>query len=286
MALKTHPAVRATMLIRRPVDEVFNAFVDPSVTCRFWFSRASGPLAPGKTVTWYWDQYGVSGEVKVTAFEENRRIAIEWPSPVEWSFIPRGDSATFVSIVATGFNGTDDEQVAQALDSSQGFNLVLAACKAFLEHGVELGVVSDKDPDAAVDGSRQARQPAAQPPAPGRDHLKAVNLRDKLGLFSEHYRPRTVGTFNGNNVMVVKIKGPFNWHSHDDTDDFFLVLDGRMRIELRDGTVELGPGEMYVVPRGVEHRPTADEEAHILLIEPAGTPNTGDPATAAPVVHI
>src|SRR5690606_3730406 len=103
MALKTHPAVRATMLIRRPVGEVFNAFVDPSVTCRFWFSRASGPLAPGTTVTWYWDQYGVSGEVKVTAFEENRRIAIEWPSPVEWSFIPRGDSATFVSIVATGF---------------------------------------------------------------------------------------------------------------------------------------------------------------------------------------
>lgn len=76
------------MLIRRPVEEVFNAFVDPTVTTRFWFSRSSGQLAPGKTVTWYWDQYGVSGEVTVTALEKNQRIAIEWPTPVEWTFTP------------------------------------------------------------------------------------------------------------------------------------------------------------------------------------------------------
>jgi len=83
--------------------------------------------------------------------------------------------------------------------------------------------------------------------------------------------------------MVVKARGEFVWHRHDDTDDSFLVLEGRLRIQLRDRpNVELGPGDLYVVPRGVEHCPVADEEAHVLLIEPAGTPNTGDAATAAP----
>jgi mannose-6-phosphate isomerase-like protein (cupin superfamily) len=108
-----------------------------------------------------------------------------------------------------------------------------------------------------------------------------VNLAEKLATFSEHYQPRTVGTFNGHDLMVVKLKGPFTWHRHDDTDDFFLVLKGRLRIELRDRNVELEPGELFVVPRGVEHRPVADQEVHLLLIEPTGTPNTGDPATAA-----
>ena len=109
-----------------------------------------------------------------------------------------------------------------------------------------------------------------------------INLARKLATFGEHYRPRTVGTFNGHDLMVVKLKGPFTWHKHDDTDDFFLVLKGRLRIELRDRSVELGPGEIFVVPKGVEHRPVADEEVHLLLIEPTGTPNTGDPETAAP----
>ena len=109
-----------------------------------------------------------------------------------------------------------------------------------------------------------------------------ISLAGKLATFSDHYRPRTVGTFNGHDLMVVKLKGPFTWHRHDDTDDFFLVLKGRLRIELPDGHVELDPGEVFVVPRGVEHRPVADEEVHVLLIEPTGTPNTGDPQTAAP----
>jgi len=109
-----------------------------------------------------------------------------------------------------------------------------------------------------------------------------INLADKLATLSEHYRPRTVGTFNGHDLMVVKLKGPFTWHKHDETDDFFLVLKGHLRIELRDGPVELGPGEIFVVPKGVEHRPVADEEVHLLLIEPTGTPNTGDTRTAAP----
>jgi len=81
--------------------------------------------------------------------------------------------------------------------------------------------------------------------------------------------------------MVVKAKGEFVWHSHDDTDDLFLVLKGKLTIQLRDGDVQLGPGDLYVVPKGVEHRPVADDEVHLLLIEPAGTPNTGDKATAA-----
>ena len=108
-----------------------------------------------------------------------------------------------------------------------------------------------------------------------------VNLAEKLALFSEHWSPKIVADFNGNDVMVVKVQGEFNWHSHPDTDDFFLVLKGRLRIRLRDGDVVLGPGELYVVPKGVEHCPVAEEETHLLLIEPAGVPNTGDQATAA-----
>jgi uncharacterized protein YndB with AHSA1/START domain len=148
MVLNSPPVARATMLIRRPVEVVFNAFVDPAVTSRFWFSRSSGPLKAGRTVTWYWDHYGVSGDVFVKALEKNQRIEIEWPTPVEWLFNPRSDDTTFVSITAYGFTGTDDEKVRQALDSTEGFNLVMAACKALLEHGIELKLVADKNPDA------------------------------------------------------------------------------------------------------------------------------------------
>ena len=111
--------------------------------------------------------------------------------------------------------------------------------------------------------------------------VKAINLAEKLSTFAEHWQPRTVGEFNGHDLMVVKVKGAFVWHKHDDTDDFFLVLKGRVTIQTREGNVTLGPGEMYVVPKGVEHCPMADEEAHILLIEPSGTPNTGNAETAA-----
>ena len=111
---------------------------------------------------------------------------------------------------------------------------------------------------------------------------RAISLADKLGDFVEYWQPRTVAEFNGHDVMVVKAKGEFVWHKHDDTDDLFLVLRGRLVIQLRDGDVELGPGELFVVPKGVEHRPVAEEEVHIMLIEPSGTPNTGDRATAQP----
>jgi mannose-6-phosphate isomerase-like protein (cupin superfamily) len=112
--------------------------------------------------------------------------------------------------------------------------------------------------------------------------MKAVNLGEKLSTFTEHWQPRTVGEFNGHDVMVVKVKGGFVWHKHDDTDDFFLVLKGRVTIQMRNGNVTLDPGEIFVVPKGVEHCPVADEESHILLIEPSGTPNTGNAETAAP----
>ena len=109
-----------------------------------------------------------------------------------------------------------------------------------------------------------------------------IDLSEKLAMFSEHFSPHTVAQFNNCDVMVVKVKGEFVWHKHDDTDDFFLVLKGVLDIQLRDRTVTLGPGQMYIVPKGVEHRPVAKEEGHLLLIEPTGTPNTGDVKTAAP----
>jgi mannose-6-phosphate isomerase-like protein (cupin superfamily) len=111
---------------------------------------------------------------------------------------------------------------------------------------------------------------------------KAINLAEKLTQFSNHWSPRTVAQLNEYDIMVVKVHGEFVWHTHDDTDDFFLVLKGRLVIRLRDGEVVLNAGELFVVPRGVEHQPVAEEEVHLLLIEPTGTPNTGDTATAAP----
>jgi mannose-6-phosphate isomerase-like protein (cupin superfamily) len=114
----------------------------------------------------------------------------------------------------------------------------------------------------------------------------AVNLAQKLATFADYFSPRTVTQFNDCDVMVVKVKGPFVWHKHDETDDFFLVLKGELDIELRDRTVTLKSGELFVVPKGVEHRPVAREEVHLLLIEPSGTPNTGDAATAAPRIAI
>lgn len=115
---------------------------------------------------------------------------------------------------------------------------------------------------------------------------EAVNLAEKLALFDERWAPKIVAYFNGHDVMVAKLEGEFPWHAHPETDDLFLVLDGRIRVETERGNVELGPGELYVVPRGVLHRPVAEAEAHVLLIETAGTPNTGDSATAAVKVEL
>ena len=114
------------------------------------------------------------------------------------------------------------------------------------------------------------------------DRFEAVDLKAKLATFQGHWQPRTVGEYNGHDLMVAKVLGEYHWHSHPDTDDFFLVLSGTLWIDLPDDrTVEIKPGQVFVVPRGMPHRPRAEEEATILLIEPTGTPNSGDAKTAA-----
>jgi mannose-6-phosphate isomerase-like protein (cupin superfamily) len=116
--------------------------------------------------------------------------------------------------------------------------------------------------------------------------VSGIRLADKLAGISDLWSPKIIGDFNGHDLMVVKCKGEFVWHAHPDTDDFFLVLKGRLRIELRDRDVVLEAGELCVVPKGVEHRTVAEDEVHLLLIEPKGTPNTGDEKTAAVKVAI
>ena len=103
-----------------------------------------------------------------------------------------------------------------------------------------------------------------------------INLAAKLALLDEPYKPGVVGYLNDYKLQIVKVKGPFVWHKHDDTDDFFLVISGHLTIHLRDRDVELDPGELFVVPRGVEHCPDSATETEVLLIEPDGTINTGD----------
>ena len=114
-----------------------------------------------------------------------------------------------------------------------------------------------------------------------------VNLAEKLDSFSDQWAPRIVARYNDNEVRLVKVEGEFIWHQHEDSDELFLVLDGRLEIELRDRTIVLNPGEMFVVPRGTEHRPCARKgEVKLLLIDPKDLPNTGDPATATKAVEI
>jgi mannose-6-phosphate isomerase-like protein (cupin superfamily) len=104
---------------------------------------------------------------------------------------------------------------------------------------------------------------------------EAVDLERKLSLFTEYWSPKVIANVNDYDVKLVKVKGEFVWHRHEDTDELFLVLRGRLRIQMREGAVEIGPGQMYVVPKGVEHCPVADEETHALLLEPRGVVNTG-----------
>jgi mannose-6-phosphate isomerase-like protein (cupin superfamily) len=118
---------------------------------------------------------------------------------------------------------------------------------------------------------------------------QAINLQQKLGLLPEHWQPRVVAEMNDYQFKVVKLQGDFVWHDHKDTDETFLVIEGRLRIDFRDGAVEIGPGELYVVPKGVEHKPYAEREVKMMLIEPRGTLNTGDAGgerTAQPDVWI
>jgi uncharacterized protein YndB with AHSA1/START domain len=156
MSLLNAPVAKTQMLIRRPVADVFEAFVDPEITTKFWFTKSSGKLEPGKEVQWEWEMYGVSTRVRVKAVEQDTRILIEWddpPCPVEWLFASREDNTVLVSISNWGFRGSGDEVVAQAIDSMGGFTLVLAGLKALLEHNVLLNLVADHHPDAHKKGA-------------------------------------------------------------------------------------------------------------------------------------
>lgn len=148
---------KAGMLIRRPADAVFEAFADPAVTARFWFSKGSGRLVPGARVRWDWEMYGVGSDVVVKEVEPGRRILIDWDDPateVEWTFEARGPDRTWVAVENRGFHGDPDARVARALDSTGGFALVLAGAKIWLEHGLEPGFVLDRHPDAVVQAWR------------------------------------------------------------------------------------------------------------------------------------
>jgi uncharacterized protein YndB with AHSA1/START domain len=155
MTLTEPPVAKAELLIRRPVEQVFRAFIDPEITTRFWFTKSSGKLERGKRVRWDWEMYGVHSDVEVKEIEDNRRIVIEWSSyvgrtPVEWVFKSRSDGTTFVTITNYGFHGNANEVVKQAIESTQGFTYVLSGLKALLEHGIELNLVTDKCPDDCV----------------------------------------------------------------------------------------------------------------------------------------
>ena len=152
MKIQHVPIAETGMLIRKPVSEVFEAFVNPAITSKVWFTKGSGRLQAGKQIRWDWEMYGHSVQVNVKAIEENKRILIEWgaygaPTTVEWVFTSRSDNTTFVSVTNTGFSGDGDEVVKQALDSTGGFALVIAGAKAFLEHNIILNLISDRFPD-------------------------------------------------------------------------------------------------------------------------------------------
>jgi len=146
------PIAKAEMLIRKPIAEVFEAFVNPAVTSKFWFSKGSGRLEAGKQVTWTWEMYNFSVPVDVKVIEPNARILVEWPAygaptPIEWIFKARPDGTTFVTVTNQGFPGSEAEAMQLAMDATEGFAFVLAGAKALLEHNVRLNLVPDRFPD-------------------------------------------------------------------------------------------------------------------------------------------
>ena len=151
LQLTQAPLAKAAMLIRKPAAEVFEAFIDPAITSKFWFTKSTGRLEPGKHVTWTWEMYDISIEVEVREIEVNKRIVVDWGNygemtTVEWIFTPYEDGATYVTITNSGFKGDGDKVVRDALDSTGGFTWVLAGLKALLEHNVELNAIADAFP--------------------------------------------------------------------------------------------------------------------------------------------
>lgn len=155
------PVAKTEMLIRKPVADVFEAFIDPAMTTNFWFTKSSGRLEVGREVRWDWEMYGASTSVLVKAIEPDKRIVIEWDgysgrTTVEWKFTAREDDTTYVVITESGWTGDGDKLVEYVAESTQGFTWTLAGLKAFLEHGIRLNLVADKNPDAHKPGWRQA----------------------------------------------------------------------------------------------------------------------------------
>lgn len=151
LQLTKPPVAKAMMLIRRPPSEVYEAFIDPAITSRFWFTKSTGRLEPGKHVTWTWEMYGHSIDVHVKEIEANKRIVVEWGNygamtQVEWVFTPYEGDATYVTITNSGFQGDGDKVVRDALDSTGGFTWVLAGLKVLLEHDIELNAIVDAFP--------------------------------------------------------------------------------------------------------------------------------------------
>ena len=151
LELTQAPDAKAAMLIRKPAAEVFEAFVDPAITTKFWFTKSTGRLEVGKRVTWTWEMYDVSTDVEVKEIEPNKRIVIDWGNrgemtTVEWIFDAYKDDQTYVTITNSGFRGDGDKVVSDALDSKGGFTWVLAGLKALLEHNINLNVIADAYP--------------------------------------------------------------------------------------------------------------------------------------------
>jgi uncharacterized protein YndB with AHSA1/START domain len=151
MTTETKYFAKAEMLIRKPIDEVFEAFINPEITTKFWFTKSSGKLEEGKETEWTWKMYNHSISVRTKIIDVNKKIVIEWGnsdeiSTVEWTFKNLGEIGTFVSIVNTGFQGETEKIIPQIRDSTEGFTLVLAGLKAYLEHNIELNLILDRFP--------------------------------------------------------------------------------------------------------------------------------------------
>ena len=151
MTTETKYFAKAEMLIRKPIEEVFQAFINPAITTKFWFTKSSGKLEEGKETEWTWEMYNHSISIRTKKIEVNKKIVIEWGnsdeiSTMEWTFKNLGEIGTFVSIVHSGFQGETEKLISQIRDSTEGFTLVLAGLKAYLEHNIELNLISDRFP--------------------------------------------------------------------------------------------------------------------------------------------
>jgi uncharacterized protein YndB with AHSA1/START domain len=156
LALEHVPVSKTGMLIRKPVADVFEALIDPEITTKFWFTKSSAKLEPGKKVKWDWDMYNASTELTVKAIDPNKRVLIEWQgysglTNVEWKFTSCEDG-TFVSVTESGWTGNGDELLKYVADSTQGFALVLAGLKSLLEHNIRLNLIADRFPKGCEEG--------------------------------------------------------------------------------------------------------------------------------------